>query len=74
MSETACVAINTTLFRPVVQTHGRMPEFTRRVVTIFVSTLNVISFVRIFLFVAFSPSVCFAFGWGVGEDDRLLSS
>ena len=75
MSEAAFVAINTTFFfRLVVRTHGKTPKLTQRVITIFVSTQNLTSPVRILLFVAFCSVSLFCLRTGCGRRRSPLSS
>ena len=51
-----------------LQLRRKMPKLTRRISTIFFKNYDV--FVRIFSSMSPFPSVCFAFEWDAGEDDR----
>ena len=78
MSEVAFIVINTAIFSLVIRTHGRMPKSTWRIFTEFESAwkISLLSFEFSYLLpdpcedFCSSPSVCFAFEWDAGEDDR----
>ena len=56
MLKSAFIAMCASGFRPVIQTHGKMPKFTWRILTEFESTWNFALVQRAFLFTAWSLS------------------
>ena len=56
MSKSAFIAMCASGFRPVIQTHGKMPKFTWRILKEFESTWNFALVQRAFLFTAWSLS------------------